>query len=63
MSFKADVSCQIRFLTDNAALVFNGYDEVWLPRQFITKQEDLEISTNMVVIEIPEWLAIEKELV
>jgi len=43
--------------TDSAWLLDFGYIEVWLPKSQCEMDEDEN------TIEVPEWLAIEKELV
>uniref|UniRef100_A0A6H1ZY07 Uncharacterized protein n=1 Tax=viral metagenome TaxID=1070528 RepID=A0A6H1ZY07_9ZZZZ len=52
---------EIRKETDNAYLVFDGINEVWLPKSQIVEMNH-EKGPDYEFI-IPEWLAIEKEIV
>jgi hypothetical protein len=51
----------MKYETDKAMLLFDGKKEVWVPKSQIEDTERME--KNMVVITIPEWLAMEKELI
>jgi len=55
-----EITGQIKYETDKAILLFDGKKEVWVPKSQI---EDMEREKNMITITIPEWLAIEKELI
>ena len=50
-----DIACELRHETDQAWLIFDGTKEVWLPKSLV------EFADGEVTL--PEWLAIEKELV
>lgn len=55
-----DIICKLKHETDAAWLIDDGDRDVWLPKS----QCELELSKNMVcTITLPEWLAIEKELI
>lgn len=49
--------CRLEHETDNAWLVDIDGDEVWVPKS------QCEYDASSQVLEIPEWLAIEKELI
>jgi len=52
-----DIACEIKVETDKAVLINDGTKEVWLPKsQIEINREDKEVT-------MPEWLAIEKELI
>jgi hypothetical protein len=48
--------------TDNAILLFDGIEEVWLPLSQIEYNPSAKEGTDTTV-EIPEWLAYEKGLI
>lgn len=50
----------IKAITQKAILFDDGSREVWIPK---SQLEDMEIKHGVAMITIPEWLAIEKELV
>lgn len=55
---------EIRIETAKAYLVFDGQNEVWLPRSMIKTMRRIGSSTSGdYVFEIPEWLAREKGIV
>jgi hypothetical protein len=56
-----EITGQMKYETDKAMLLFDGKKEVWVPKSQIEDTERME--KNMVVITIPEWLAMEKELI
>lgn len=59
---EVEISCEIRRETEKAFLVYDGKREVWVPKSQITDYG--ETSPGVVYsIFLPEWLAIEKELV
>lgn len=50
--------------TENAILVKDGNNEVWIPKSQVTYDEDLELKRGLALeIELPEWLAEEKGLI
>jgi len=61
MSDKVEITVQVRAETPKAYLVFDGDVEAWLPKSQVEviSQEDAETIT----IEIPEWLAQDRELI
>lgn len=59
----ADIDVEILRETNMAIFVSNGDMEAWIPKsQIIDSDENFEIGTS-ITITIPEWLAIEKELI
>jgi len=50
----------VKAVTEKAILFSDGTREVWIPK---SQLEDMEIKHGVAMITIPEWLAIEKELV
>jgi len=52
---------EIRRETDNAVLVFDGINEVWLPKSQIVEMNHVKGQDFEFII--PEWLAKEKEIV
>lgn len=55
-----EVDGEIRHETANAVLFYDGEQEVWLPQSHIAYREDRHDGTCL--LEIPEWLALEKGL-
>lgn len=56
-----ELSCQKKYETEKAILVLNLKDkEVWIPKSQIEVDHE---TGDVVDIQIPEWLAIEKELI
>ena len=53
----ADISGEIRFETEKAFRFYDGKITVWLPKSLCEWDEESKTMT------IPEWLAIEKELI
>jgi hypothetical protein len=51
-----DVGAEVRRETDKAWLVFDGAREVWLPKSQCERNPDKTFT-------MPEWLAVEKELI
>jgi len=56
-----EITGQIKYETDKAMLLFDGKKEVWIPKSQIEGIEKKE--RRMVAVVIPEWLAMEKELI
>lgn len=58
------ITCEVRRLTDKAALVHDGLREAWLPLSQIEDPapEEMEIGQTIEVL-MPEWLAKEKGLI
>lgn len=52
-----DLGGEVRHETDKAFLFFDGAREVWLPKSQVEWDEKGAIMT------MPEWLAVEKELI
>jgi len=52
----------IKHQTDRAILFYDGVKEVWIPKSQIEEEDDYEIGEE-ATITIPEWLAIDKELI
>ena len=60
-----EISCTFVHHTDKAVLINDGDREVWIPKSQISVLEDwydLEPG-DPLTIEIPEWLAEDKELI
>lgn len=57
------IEVDVRAVTDRGIMVYNGKRTSWIPKsQIMDYEDDLEIGVG-INIELPEWLAIEKELV
>ena len=55
-----DIACTLKHETKAAWLVNDGDRDVWLPKS----QCELELGKDMTcMVTLPEWLAIEKELI
>ena len=54
---------EIKHETDAAYLVFDGQNEIWLPKSQIKEKRQLDQKNNDFEFKIPEWLAIEKGIV
>ena len=52
---------ELRHETDRAYLVFDGLNEVWLPKSQV--QDHRQIKGSDYEFVIPEWLAIEKGII
>lgn len=49
--------------TDNAILICDGDDEIWLPKSQLRDFEEWTYKKrDEITIEVPEWLATEEEL-
>lgn len=57
-----DIACERRHETEKAILIFDGTKEVWLAKSQCEFYPDDGIHRHGIVA-MPEWLAIEKELV
>lgn len=55
-----DIEVQVKAGTEKAILVSDGETEVWLP---LSKIEVEYKPGGKAIVTLPEWLAIEKELV
>lgn len=62
MSAEVEIAVEVRRETDKALLVFDGKQEVWVPKSMITDQSEDERG-NVETIFLPEWLALEKGLI
>jgi hypothetical protein len=54
---------EIRRDTEKAVLVYDGQNEIWLPRSMIKSMRQIGNNRADHVFEIPEWLAREKGIV
>lgn len=54
-----DIEVEVRAKTDRGVKVFDGTREVWLP----LSQVEIHKEKDKTIASMPEWLAIEKELV
>ncbi len=52
-----DIACKIKAETDKAILIDDGTKEVWLPKS------QIELNREDSIVTMPEWLAMEKELI
>jgi hypothetical protein len=52
---------EIKWETENAYLLTDGVNEFWIPKSQVTEKE--HISGSDYEITIPEWLAIDKEII
>ena len=50
-----DIACEVRRETERAFLIFDGANEVWLPKTLV------EIEDGAATM--PEWLALDKGLI
>ena len=57
-----EITCEIIAETKLAVCIDDGDKKVWIPKSQIGNTEKLH-SEDVVEISIPEWLAIEKELI
>ncbi len=51
-----DIAAELRHETAAAYLVFDGAKKVWLPKSQVERNDDGTFT-------MPEWLAVEKELI
>lgn len=56
-----EISCEVKRETDKALLIFDGTNEVWIPKSQI--KDSCEERGRVISIFIPEWLAEEKDLI
>ena len=52
---------EIKWETENAYLLTDGVNEFWVPKSQVTDKE--HISGSDYEFTIPEWLAIDKEII
>lgn len=57
-----EIEVEKRAETVKAILVFNGDIEVWIPKSLLEDEPEV-ISKTLYKIIIPEWLAVDKNLV
>jgi len=62
-----EITVEILIQTPDAVFVSDGNREEWIPKSLITNPEwndweEIEAG-NTIAIQIPEWVAVEKELV
>jgi len=59
-----EIACEVRRQTDKAWLIFDGDQEVWLPRSQIkdTVEQSGLFGRKITSIFVPAWLALEKGL-
>ena len=55
-----EIACEIKHETDSAYLISDGTREAWIPKSQIASEEE---DAGVLVLNIPEWLAMEKELI
>jgi hypothetical protein len=61
-----EIDCEVRLVTAAAIKIFDGKREVWVPKSQITDWTDGPDDApgfGTTSIFVPEWLAIEKDLV
>lgn len=56
------VAVELRHETDAAFLIFDGENEIWIPKSQC-EMEAIEGKENLFDLELPEWLAKDKELI
>jgi len=61
MSENITFCAEIKWETDGAFLLFDGVNEVWIPKSQVLDKD--QISGGDYEFTIPEWLAIEKEII
>ena len=59
----AEISCELITETDSAILIDDGGTRIWLPKSQITGLRGDETRGDVLEIQIPEWLAIAKDLI
>lgn len=59
---KEPFAVEFRHETEMAILVFDGDEEIWLPKSQIEYDEDAYFGDTIEVL-IPEWLALEKRMI
>lgn len=58
-----EIDLTIKAETDMALLVDDGcIEEVWLPKSQIQYDEDAEVG-DTIIVDVPEWLALDKGLI
>ena len=56
-----EIACEVRVKTEMAYLIYDGKQEVWIPKSQI--HDECEEKGKIVSIFISEWLATQKGLV
>ena len=57
-------TCEVRHETAAAYLLYDGAREVWIPKSQIHDEEmSFDGNINYLKFRIPEWLALEKEMI
>lgn len=63
-NYRIELEGYIAWETEQAILFDDGTVQAWLPKSMIESEDDISAGNDdLVTIEIPEWLAEEKELV
>jgi hypothetical protein len=60
-----ELSGIVKHYTNMAVLVDFGHEKTWIPRSQIVNIDEIDIEDDNVAqeFELPEWLAIEKDLI
>lgn len=58
-----EISCEFRHQTEDAVLIYDGTQEVWLPKSMLIEDIGEPATGENIEIIIPEWLAEKKELI
>lgn len=59
-----EIECTVKVVTDRAILIYDGKQEVWIPKSQVSDYSGSDdLDTTVESIFIPEWLAIERGLV
>jgi hypothetical protein len=62
-----EVSVQYVRQTERAVLILDGVKEIWLPKSQVNKDEEPDydnlIQGDEISLFIPEWLAMDKDLI
>jgi len=57
-------TCEVRHETDRAYLLYDGEQEVWIPKSQIHDEEtSFDGDIEWLEFGIPEWLALEKGMI
>ena len=62
MPSEVEIYAYLEHATDEAYLIFDGIQKVWLPESQVEVNEDIAIEEHGTFV-MPEWLAMEKELI
>ena len=52
-----EMTVDVRHETDMAFLVFDGDDEIWIPKSMIVESDEIAPGDNTVIISVTGWWA------